>query len=605
MRKILWIVVLAMLSSAAVRAEGLSAELELGSQWLGADDDLVASVTLVNRSAQTVFVPRWLVPGERLEANLFAVTRDGEPVAYRGRMVKRAAPGPGDVVALAPGDTLRGTTELTKHYDLRDGGEYVVTFRIDLLGGAGAGGRAGAGASAAAPELSDVVESNALAVWREGSAFSSGPAWMVPPLPDAAAVGGGSLTTPNCSASQATAAATAVTNALGYATGAKSYLDSRSWSTVGARYTTWFGAAQSSRFNTVSNHFDAIRSAFQSAPVAVNCDCNEDYFAYVYPDAPYEIYVCNAFWSAPATGSDSKAGTLVHEMSHFNVIAGTDDHAYGQTACRNLATSSPGTAVANADSHEYFAENTPPLEGGGGGSGEIRFAAGSSSVDESAGSVTLAVRRVNGSTGAVTVHWATANGTATSPADYAGASGTLSWANGDSSDKSLAVTLVNDSATEADETFTVALSSPTGGASLGSPASSTVTIHDSDCTPSVCVPDSHTLCLAGGSGTPNRFRVRVDWTDFQSHSGPGVALSYTPDSGFFYFFNPQILELLVKVVNGCSLNGAYWFFYGSTSNVALHYTVEDLHACKSKTVDVPLGQFASNGDVAFFSQSCP
>lgn len=201
MRKILWIVVLAMLSSSAVRAEGLSAELELGSQWLGADDDLVASVTLVNRSAQTVFVPRWLVPGERLEANLFAVTRDGEPVAYRGRMVKRAAPGPGDVVALAPGNTLRGTTELTKHYDLRDGGEYVVTFRIDLLGGAGAGGRAGAGASAAAPELSDVVESNALAVWREGSAFSSGPAWMVPPLPDAAAVGGGSLTTPNCSAS--------------------------------------------------------------------------------------------------------------------------------------------------------------------------------------------------------------------------------------------------------------------------------------------------------------------------------------------------------------------------------------------------------------------
>ncbi len=603
MRKVLWFVAIVVLVSAPVRAEGLSAELELGSQWLGADDDLVATVTLVNNSTQTVLVPRWLVPGERLEANLFVVTRDGEPVAYRGRLVKRAAPGPGDFLTLAPGATLRGTTELTKHYDLRDGGEYVVTFRIDLLGGAG--GRVGAGAAATAPSLSEVVESNALAVWRERSSSAPGPAWNVPPLPDAAAVGGGSLTTPNCSASQAAAATTAVANALGYATGAKSYLDSRSWSTVGARYTTWFGAAQSSRFNTVSNHFNAIRSAFQSAPVAVNCDCNEDYFAYVYPDAPYEIYVCNDFWSAPATGSDSKAGTLVHEMSHFNIVAGTDDHAYGQNACRNLASSSPGTAVANADSHEYFAENTPPLEGGGGGAGELRFAAGSSSVDESAGSVTLAVRRVSGSTGAVTVHWATANGTASSPGDYAGASGTLSWASGDSSDKSIAVTLVNDSATEADETFTVALSSPTGGASLGSPASSTVTIHDSDCTPSVCVPDAHTLCLAGGSGTPNRFRVRVNWTDFQSNSGSGVALSYTPDSGFFYFFNPQILELLVKVVNGCSLNGAYWFFYGSTSNVALHYTVEDLHACKSKTVDVPLGQFASNGDVEFFSQSCP
>ncbi|MEO8196116.1 MAG: M35 family metallo-endopeptidase [Thermoanaerobaculia bacterium] len=30
-----------------------------------------------------------------------------------------------------------------------------------------------------------------------------------------------------------------------------------------------------------------------------------------------------------ATGTDSKAGTLVHEMSHFNVVASTDDHAYG------------------------------------------------------------------------------------------------------------------------------------------------------------------------------------------------------------------------------------------------------------------------------------
>ena len=61
------------------------------------------------------------------------------------------------------------------------------------------------------------------------------------------------------------------------------------------------------------------------------------------------------------TGTDSKAGTLIHEMSHFTVVAGTDDHAYGQTAARNLAKSNPKLAVDNADSHEYFAENTPNL----------------------------------------------------------------------------------------------------------------------------------------------------------------------------------------------------------------------------------------------------
>jgi peptidyl-Lys metalloendopeptidase len=48
-------------------------------------------------------------------------------------------------------------------------------------------------------------------------------------------------------------------------------------------------------------------------------------------------------------------------MSHFNVVAGTDDVVYGQSAARNLADTDPDAAITNADSHEYFAENTPAL----------------------------------------------------------------------------------------------------------------------------------------------------------------------------------------------------------------------------------------------------
>jgi peptidyl-Lys metalloendopeptidase len=59
------------------------------------------------------------------------------------------------------------------------------------------------------------------------------------------------------------------------------------------------------------------------------------------------------------TGTDSKGGTLVHEMSHFTVVAGTDDLAYGQQAAAQLAISDPNKAINNADSHEYFGENTP------------------------------------------------------------------------------------------------------------------------------------------------------------------------------------------------------------------------------------------------------
>ena len=64
-------------------------------------------------------------------------------------------------------------------------------------------------------------------------------------------------------------------------------------------------------------------------------------------------------WDAPMTGTDSKAGTRICEISHFTVAAGTDDCAYGQAAAKNLAISDPYKAINNAASHEYFAENTP------------------------------------------------------------------------------------------------------------------------------------------------------------------------------------------------------------------------------------------------------
>jgi hypothetical protein len=66
-------------------------------------------------------------------------------------------------------------------------------------------------------------------------------------------------------------------------------------------------------------------------------------------------------WSAPRTGTDSRAGTLIHEVSHFNVVAGTDDIVYGQAGAKSLAASDPNGAINNADNHEYFAENTPSL----------------------------------------------------------------------------------------------------------------------------------------------------------------------------------------------------------------------------------------------------
>jgi peptidyl-Lys metalloendopeptidase len=161
----------------------------------------------------------------------------------------------------------------------------------------------------------------------------------------------------SCSNTRQTQLATARNSAVTYATNAKSYLDA---GTHGTRYTWWFGTYTSSRYATVRTHFTNLKSALSSQPYTFDCSCTDSgTYAYVYPTQPYRVYLCGAFWSAPNTGTDSRAGTLVHESSHFNVVAGTDDWAYGQTAAHNLANSNPNHAIDNADSHEYFAENNP------------------------------------------------------------------------------------------------------------------------------------------------------------------------------------------------------------------------------------------------------
>lgn len=77
-----------------------------------------------------------------------------------------------------------------------------------------------------------------------------------------------------------------------------------------------------------------------------------------------------------------------------------------------------------------------------------------------------------------TVAYATAFGTANS-ADFTAASGTLTFTTSDLS-KTFTVAILDDALDEAPESFTVTLSAPAGGLSLGSPVTSTITLADGD-----------------------------------------------------------------------------------------------------------------------------
>ncbi len=98
-------------------------------------------------------------------------------------------------------------------------------------------------------------------------------------------------------------------------------------------------------------------------------------------------------------------------------------------------------------------------------------------VNEQGAAAVLAVTRSANATGNVTVSYATAPGTATAGTDYTHSTGTLSWPDGDSSTRTITVPLAADALVEGTETFTVTLSSPSGGIVV-EPATTTVTIAD-------------------------------------------------------------------------------------------------------------------------------
>jgi peptidyl-Lys metalloendopeptidase len=323
-------------------AGDIAVSLSVASSTMSAREDVAVTVTFTNVSSQPVRLLRWYVPGsEGVKAGLFEVSRDGEAVEYIGPHVKRLAPRAEDFVTLAPGQRLSGTAPLSGLYDLSDSGNYSVRFAAQSIN------QHNVGLTRAA-----TLDSNSVSLWIEGRAN---------PEPQIQAQGvsaQGVTAASNCSSTRATQITTAFNSAKTYASCTSSYLNGISSGT--ARYTTWFGTYSATNLTTARSHFTKINTAFTSAAVTVDCSCTDTgTYAYVYPASPYKIYVCGAFWSAPNTGTDSRAGTLIHEMSHFTVVAGTDDHAYGQTAAKSLAKSSPTKALDNADNHEYIAENTP------------------------------------------------------------------------------------------------------------------------------------------------------------------------------------------------------------------------------------------------------
>ena len=115
-------------------------------------------------------------------------------------------------------------------------------------------------------------------------------------------------------------------------------------------------------------------------------------------------------------------------------------------------------------------------------------------------------------------------------------------------------------------------------------------------------------CHHAGEGLPllgGRFRAEVAWRDFTGEIGAGHPVSKAAGaSGVFWFFQPDNWELLVKMVEGCALNGRFWVFASGLTTVEYELTVTDTATGRSVRYANPLGRVAAPvADTAAFE--CP
>ncbi|HEY6804908.1 MAG TPA: Calx-beta domain-containing protein [Pyrinomonadaceae bacterium] len=155
--------------------------------------------------------------------------------------------------------------------------------------------------------------------------------------------------------------------------------------------------------------------------------------------------------------------------------------------------------------------------------GVIQFAPANYTQTEG-GANTISLRRLGGTQGLVTVNYATANGTASAGQDYTAASGTITFNSGQEF-ADLNISSTQDLLDEANETFTITLTNPTGGATLGSANTATITISDDDQPPTITLTAFSTS--EGNSGTSSgSFNVHLS-----APSGQIVTANFVTSDG--------------------------------------------------------------------------
>jgi hypothetical protein len=128
---------------------------------------------------------------------------------------------------------------------------------------------------------------------------------------------------------------------------------------------------------------------------------------------------------------------------------------------------------------------------------------------------------------------------------------------------------------------------------LGSPGDAPFAEHLSPFPASVAECPADALCFI------DRFEARVSWAA-GGDAGDGIPLSGTAETGYFWFFEPSNVEVAVKVLDGRAINGRFWVFAGSLTDLAYDLAVFDRATGEQRLYQHAAGDLCGFADTSAF-----
>ena len=326
---------------------------------------------------------------------------------------------------------------------------------------------------------------------------------------------------------------------------------------------------------TIGTRFAVINSATTAAAVFTDINYN-DYFAQNVGRQGTVAFPTLADWQG-ATGKDANSQAVDPLF-----VSATDLHLQPNSPVLDDGT--PIAGITNDFDGDPRSATTPDIGadeivGTAPQNGTLVLSASTYTVGEAAGTVTVTVNRTNGTDGAVSATYSLANGTATGGAtcaagvDFVNTGGTVNFAAGETT-KTFTVTICNDTVVESSEIFTLTLAGATGGATIGTPATATVTITDDDVPAGPTLTINDVRVFEGDTGTVNAvFTVTASMTsttaftvNYATANNTATAgVDYAATSGTVTFAPGQTTQTITVQVIGDLLKEANETFFVNLS----------------------------------------